>query len=434
MQRRRTRSIVSERRDIFDASNNSQSHPDDVQQQSVNKSQKGKGKEPERDHTPPLRAQNEQFSSSALPRTSVPKDAVKPQHMAEFHTSRNTTLNTPPVQSDPKHAITPTASEAPAVYFGRNDIEPEHMASTSSKRPSTVGRPPRTLLESVHAHLARNTASRTSKRHAGAGEGEATPKYAHHDTHDGGNNMPAFHSRFSSPPTNALPTFPSAHFLNVPPCSDATTTVGGENTSAKGNHTRGRVRSLPAGPKSPDEDMSFEIMLARPTDGEDKDRSKDEHISASSPLPITDPEGSAPRPRQQLKANSNPISSPHNSNPIHWDKVAEHTRRDHQGAATYRCTYTNEAAAPSPSARSRSSDMRAVLLQRLREEQRVMKSDECSTLHSASTTPVPVSGATNDRNEETEAEALETRLRTRALLRVRLAAIKTAANQSLIES
>jgi len=424
MPRRRTRSIVSERRDIFDASNNSQSHPDDVQQQSVNKSQKGKGKEPERDHTPPLRAQNEQYSRSAPPRLSVPMDAVKPQQMAEFHTSGNTALNTAPVQSDPERAIIATASQAPAVYFARNDIE--SMASTSRNRPS---RPPRTLLESVHAHLGRNTASRTSKRHAGAGESEATPQYTHHDTCDGGNNVPAFHSRFSSPPTNALPTSPSAHFLNFPPRSDVTTPVGEENTSAKGNHTRGRVRSLPADHKSPDEDISFEIMLARPT-SEDQDRSKDEHNSASSPPPITDPEGSAPRSRQKPKANPNPILSPHNTNPIHWNEVAEHIQRDHQEAATY----TNEAAAPSPPTRTRSSDMRAVLLRRLREEQRAMKSDECSTLHSASTMTVPMSGATNHRDEETEAEALETRLRTRALLRVRLAAIKTAANQSLIES
>ncbi|OJA11636.1 hypothetical protein AZE42_04757 [Rhizopogon vesiculosus] len=423
IQLRRTRSIESDRRDI---SNNG--HPDDIQRQSVNKSERARGKEPERDHTPPLRGENEYQSSSAPPRASgeiVPNGVVTPQQIAELHTSGKPTHSPLPVQFNSKHAIIPTGSKAPApasVYADMNDAQPEPMASASRKRRSRVGgRPPRTLLESVQAHLSRNTSSRITKHHTDAGETEDTPPYPPHPSqqhHDGGNNMPGLLVRFSSPPTSMLP---ASHSHSLPPCLHTTTPLAGESTSTNENQIPGRVRSFPADPiaKSHDEDMLFRNTVTRPTTEEDKDRNKDEHISASSPPSIT-PE--VPAPREEPSPNPNHISLPHNSNPNRVEEAAEHFLRGNQEVATY----TNKVAAPSTHSRS-SLDMRAVLLHRLEEEQRV-----ASSSRSASTA---VSAVVQPSANPRDAEALEMRLRTRALLRVRLAAIKTAAaNPRLIES
>ncbi|OAX34565.1 hypothetical protein K503DRAFT_747224 [Rhizopogon vinicolor AM-OR11-026] len=425
IQRRRTRSVVSDRRDI---SNNG--HLDDIQRQSVNKSERARGKEPERDHTPPLRGENVYQSSSAPPCASgkiVLNGAVTPQQIAEFHTSGKTTHSHPPVQSNSRHTIVPTGPKAPIpapVYADMNGAQPEPMASVSRKRPTRVGgRPPRTLLESVQAHLSRNTSARTTKHHTDAVETEDTPPYPPHPSrrhHDGGNNMHGLLVRFSSPPASMLPASHS-HSHSLPPSLHTTTPLAGESTSANENQIPGRVRSFPADPiaKSHDEEMLIRNTVARPTTEEDKGRNKDERISASSPPSIT-PE--VPAPRQEPNPNSNPISLPHNSNPNRVEEVAEHFLRGNQDVTTY----TNKVAAPS--ARSRSSlDMRAVLLHRLEEEQRV-----ASSSRSAST---GVSAVVQPSANARDAEALETRLRTRALLRIRLAAIKTAAaNPRLIES
>jgi len=95
-------------------------------------------------------------------------------------------------------------------------------------------------------------------------------------------------------------------------------------------------------------------------------------------------------------------------------EMADHTRRAHQEAAEA-ATYgiKNKAAAGS------SSDMRTVLLQRLEDEQRVARRDALTLDCSASPTQDTVAILPDGK----EAEA---RLRTRALLRVRLAAIKKA--------
>lgn len=426
IQRRRTRSVVSERQDIFDTSNNRQSQFYRVQQQSVNKSMRARGKERERDHTPPLRGGNENHSSSALPRASgeiVPNGVVEPQQITELHAFGNTTLSTPPVESCPKPAVVPTVSKAPApapVYTDRDHADPKPTASASRKRPSTLGRPPRTLLESVQAHLSRNTAPRQARHHTDAGETEASsPHHLHlsqrdRDARDA--DKTALLSRLSSLPVSALHA--------SPPCSDAMTPVWGENPLAKESQSR---QSLPpdAIVKSLDEEMAFENTAARPNP-KHKNTSmyKDERTSASSPPP-TDPEVPAPQARQKPKPNSNPISSSHNSNSNCVEIAAEyhHTRRGNREAATY----MNKEAAPSARSRS-SSDMRTVLLQRLEEEQRVARRD-APTLHSASSTQADV-----PLSRDEEAEALETRLRTRAVLRVRLAAIKGAANRSVIKS
>jgi len=142
-----------------------------------------------------------------------------------------------------------------------------------------------------------------------------------------------------------------------------------------------------------------------------EDGDNDQRIIASSPPPFVDP--GQPSPCQRPNANSNLISSPHNSNHDCME-MADHTRRAHQEAAEA-ATYgiKNKAAAGS------SSDMRTVLLQRLEDEQRVARRD-ASTLD-CSASPTQDTVATLPDGKEAEA-----RLRTRALLRVRLAAIKKA--------
>jgi hypothetical protein len=378
-------------------------------------------------------------SNSAPPRTSgQPNGVLTPQQIAEIHISRDVTppLSTPPVHSCPKHTVVPPASEVTArAQVSKDVVEPEPTASPSRKRSRMHVRPPRTLLESVQAHLSRNPSSRPNKDAGETPQHLIHPSRRHKDACDGDSNMPALLSRLASPPTDALPASPSSH--PPLPSSRTSTPPVGESISVKEDRTR---RSLLADPiaKNTDEEMIVEQIMAwpyAPTDGKDKDesRSKDgQYIRTTSPPLITDPDEPAPCQKQKQKANPNsnpnPISPPHNSNPDHHVNVAEHIRRGNQEAVTY----TNKMAAPSTPSRS-SSDMRTLLLQRLEEEQRVAQR-ELSTpqTYSAPRMSVVITPSTSRRHEE--AEALETRLRSRALLRVRLAAIKTATDQSMIES
>ncbi|KAG1719560.1 uncharacterized protein EDB91DRAFT_1257568 [Suillus paluster] len=420
---------------------------DDAQEQLMNKSAKVKGKEPERNHTP-LRGGSEHYSSSTPPRTSVefvPNAVVEPQQIAESYTSGNKKLSTPPVESGPKHTLVAPASKAPVhvpVDIKMIDVNPEPAASTSRKRPSTLGRPPRnrTLLASVQAHLSQPTTSR-SKHHANtnARKNEATPQYLPHpsrparDTRDGGGgDTPALLSRLPSPPSNAPPASLSSH-SSLGRRSDASTPLGGENTPAVGNQGLERVRSLSADPitKGTDEENLFaggKVVVrpcSTPNEGTNKNRTKEEqqHTITNATSPSSIIAGVYHASLSRRAPNPNPISSPHNSNHVDflWD-VAEHSRRGNQEVAT--CTYANKITAPSVHT---STDMRVVLLQRLEEEQQLAQRD-ASTSTSHSTSPP----TTSPLGEETS--ALETRLRTRALLRVRLAAIKNASNTTLVET
>ncbi|KAG0696482.1 hypothetical protein DFH29DRAFT_196622 [Suillus ampliporus] len=421
--RRGTRSPASERRDIPDTSNDQQSYLNDTQERLVHKSEKAKGKEPERNHTP-LRGHHSSSTPPCISGEFAPNAVVESHQTAESHTSGNEKLRTPPpVESSSKDSLVAPASGAPAHVPLGVDIDPE---PTSRKRPSTLGRPPRnrTLLASVQAHLSQRTTSRPTKHltDTTARKTEAA-QYLHHpsqpprDARDGGG---ALLSQLSSSLANAPP--PSLSSLGQR--SDTSTPLGGENPSAVGNQIRKKVRSLPADPitKSTDEENAFaggksmSCPCSTSKEGTDKNINKEDHPNATSPSPRVLGVHHTPRA-------PNPIPSPHNSNHDHGDflrDVAEHTRRGNEEDATYAHGITT------PSVRA-STDMRAVLLERLEEEQRLASISTSS--HSAlSSTVVPPSG------EEASALVLETRLRTRALLRVRLAAIKNTANTALVES
>ncbi|KAG1897911.1 uncharacterized protein F5891DRAFT_1046719 [Suillus fuscotomentosus] len=100
-----------------------------------------------------------------------------------------------------------------------------------------------------------------------------------------------------------------------------------------------------------------------------RNESKAEQRTNTSPCLVINP-GSVdahPAPSLGLPPNLNPISSPHNS--THVDilfDVAEYIRRGNREVATYESR--NRIIAPSACT---STDMRAVLLQRLEEEQRL---------------------------------------------------------------
>ncbi|KAG2129620.1 hypothetical protein DEU56DRAFT_817082 [Suillus clintonianus] len=463
--RRRTRSAVSECRDIPDTSNDQQSHLDDTQEQPTNKnkSAKAKGKEPEVYDTrydTPLQGESEHRSSSTPPRILgefVPNAVVEPKKTAESHTPGNRKFNTPSVESGLKPSLDASTPAHVPVDVDRTDVYAEPVASTSRKRPNTLGRPPRnrTLLASVQAHLSQPTSSRNKRpTDTTAQKHDVTPQQLphpsrHRDARDSsGDGMPVLLSQLSSP-ANAPPTSLSSH-SSLGKRSDASMPLAEENTSAVGNQReRERVRSLPADPiaKGTDEENKFAggktvvRSCGTPDGGTDKYRNKSkeeeeeeggkERHTNTSPCPIIVGPGAQPAlsSGRPPNPNSNPISLPHNSN--HVVDAAEHTRRDKQEVATYE--YRNRITAPS--ART-STDMRAVLLQRLEEGQRLAQrgiTTSASTSHSA-LPAVDVHSPLIGPPGGEEASALETRLRTRALLRVRLAAIKSSANTTLIES
>jgi hypothetical protein len=214
--------------------------------------------------------------------------------------------------------------------------------------------------------------------------------------------------------------------------------LGEERTSVAG-HQRERIRSLFSDSiaKCTDDGnmLAGEEIIACPcgTPGgctnKHRTKGKEEQCTNTSPCLVTNPGtvDAHPASSSGLPQNLNPISVPHNSN--HVDillDVAEHIRRSNREVATYE--FRNGTAAPSTRT---STDMRAVLLQRLEREQRLAQRDVATPIsHSASLTVDPP--LTRPSGGE-EASALETRLRTRALLRVRLAAIKSSSNATAIE-
>ncbi|KAG1726834.1 hypothetical protein EDB19DRAFT_207036 [Suillus lakei] len=442
--RRRTRSAVSECRDIPDTSNDQQSHPDDTQEQPTNNyiRAKGKGKESEV-HGTPLRGESEHPSSSTPPHVSefVPNAVADSEETAESRTLGNRKFNTPSVESGLRSSLVASAPAHVPAAADRIDVDPEPVVSMSRKRPSALGRPPRnrTLLASVQAHLSQPTSSR-NKYHTDTiiRTNDVTPQYLphpsrHRDAHDSsGDGIPVLLSRLSSLPAN------------TPPSLSSHPSLGKESTSAVG-HRRERIQNLLADSiaKGTDEEnlLAGGKTIARPCDtpggGADKyrNKSKEDQHTNTSPSSAIDPGTVSPHPAPlsglppNQNNNPNPISSPHNSNHIEiLLDVAEHTRRGNQEVATYE--YRNRITAPS--ART-STDMRAVLLQRLEEEQRLAQRDVATsppTSHSALPTVDPPLTSPPGGDE---ASALETRLRTQALLRVRLAAIKSSDNTTLIE-
>lgn len=441
--RRRPRNAVSECRDIPYISNDQQSYLDDTQDQLTNNSTKVKGKEPQGRDTS-LRCESEHPPSSTPPRISgefVPNAVVGSKETAQSYTPGNRKFILPSVESSLRPSLVAPAPAHFPVDADRMDIDPEPVAPTPRKRSSTLGRPPRnrTLLESVQAHLSQPTSSR-NKHHADttAQKNNVVPQYLSHPSqdrdacNDSGDGMPVLLSQLSSLPTNVPPTPLSSPSLGWR--SDASMPLGKECASAVG-HQHERIRCLLADSiaKGTDE----KNMLAggkiiacpggAPGGGTDKYRNKikEEQHTNTLPSPVINPRTIGPHPAPT--PTPNPISAPHNPN--HVDillDVAEHIRRGNREVATheYRNGDTEQSARTS-------TDMRAVLLQRLEEEQRLAQRDVTTpTSHSASLIVDPP--LTSPSGGE-EASALETRLRTRALLRVRLAAIKSSSNTTLIE-
>jgi hypothetical protein len=438
--RRRTRSTVSEP----DTSNDHQGHPDDAQDQLTNNSTKAKGKEPEvRDI--PLRGESEHPSSSTPPGIIgefVPNTVVESKETAESYIPGDQKFNTPSVETGFRPSLV-----APASAHVLMDVDLEPVAS-SHKRPSLLGRLPRnrTLLESVQAHLSQPTPSRnkhhrdTTARTTDIAPQSLPHSSRHRDTRNdsgSGDGTPVLLSQLSSLPVTApLATLSSQSSLGWR--SDVLMPLGKERTSAIG-HQHERIRSLLADSiaKGTDEEnmlvggKNIACPCGTPGGGADKHNSKsnEERQTNTLPCPVINPGsiGAHPAPSSGLPPNPNPISMPHNSN--HVDillDVAEHTRRGNREIATYE--YRNIITAPSAHT---STDMRAVLLQRLDEEQRLaQRGVTTSTSHSAPRTVDP--SLTHPLGDE-EASALETRLRTRALLRVRLAAIKSSSDPTLIQ-
>jgi hypothetical protein len=241
----------------------------------------------------------------------------------------------------------------------------------------------------------------------------------------------------SSLPATAPPaTLSSQSSLGWRP--DVLMPLGEGRVSAVG-HQRERIRSLLADSiaKGTDEEnmlvggKTIACPCGTPGGGANKhnNTSNEERHTNTSPCPVINPGtvGAHPAPSSGLPPNPNPISAPHNSN--HVDillDVAEHIRRGNREVATYE--YRNSITAPSAHT---STDMRALLLQRLDEEQRLaQRGVATSTSHfMLPTVDPPLTHALGDE----EASVLETRLRTRALLRVRLAAIKSSSNTTLIQ-
>ncbi|KAG1828256.1 hypothetical protein EV424DRAFT_1526824 [Suillus variegatus] len=445
---RRTHS-VSERRDIPDTSNDRQSHLDNTQEQ-LTTSTKAKGKEPEGRNTP-LRAKSEHTSCSTLPRITgefVPNAVIDSKETAESYTPGNRKFNTP-VEFDLRPSpVLPAPARVPVDAVDKMDIDLEPVAPTSHKRPSTPGRPPRnrTLLASVQAHLSQPTPSR-NKHLAGvtARKNDVAPEFlphpsGHRDARDksgSGDGTPVLLSQLSNPPANAPPASLSSH-PSLERRSDVLMPLREERTSAAG-YQRERIRSLFSDSiaKCTDERnmLAGEEIIAcpcgTPGGGTDKygSKGKEEQCTNTSPCLVINPGtvDAHPAPSSGLPQNLNPISAPHNSN--HVDillDVAEHIRRSNREVATNE--FRNRTTASSTRT---STDMRAVLLQRLEREQRLAQRDVATPIsHSVSLTVDPP--LTRPSGGE-EASALETRLRTRALLRVRLAAIKSSSNATTIE-
>ncbi|KAG1787346.1 uncharacterized protein HD556DRAFT_1409654 [Suillus plorans] len=328
------------------------------------------------------------------------------------------------------------------------DIDLEPVAPTSRKRPSTPGRPPRnrTLLASVQAHLSQPTPSR-NKHLAGvtARKNDVAPEFlphpsGHQDARDesgSGDGTPVLLSELSNLPANAPPASLSSH-PSLERRSDVSMPLGEERTSVAG-HQRERIRSLFSDSiaKCTDEEntLAGEETIACPcgTPGgctdKYRNKGKEEQRTKTSPCLVINPRSvdAHPAPSSGLPQNLNPISVPHNSNRVDiLLDVAEHIRRSNREVATYE--YRNRTTAPS--ART-STDMRAVLLQRLEGEQQLAQRDVATPISNSASLTVDPPLRRPPGGEE--ASALETRLRTRALLRVRLAAIKSSSNGTVIE-
>ncbi|KAG1787334.1 uncharacterized protein HD556DRAFT_1530530 [Suillus plorans] len=245
----------------------------------------------------------------------------------------------------------------------RMDVNPEPVAPTLRKPPSTPGRPPQNRA-SVQAHLSQPTPS-SNKHHAGATarKNDVAPEFlphpsGHQDARDdsgSGDGTPVLLSQLSNLPANAPPASLSFH-PSLKRRSDVLMPLGEERTSDIG-HQRERIWSLLADSIATCTDegnmLAGEETIACPCGtlggGTDKYRneSKAEQPTNTSPCLVINP-GSVdahPAPSSGLPLNLNPISSPHNSN-----------------------EYRNRITAPSTCT---STDMRAVLLQRLEEEQRL---------------------------------------------------------------
>ncbi|KAG2071248.1 hypothetical protein BDR04DRAFT_517777 [Suillus decipiens] len=444
--RRRTRSAVSEYQYIPDASNDQQDHLDDTQDKLTNNS-KAKGEEPE-DHDAPLRSESEHPSSSMPPRISgefVPSVVVESTETAESYTPGNRKSNTPSAESGLRQSLVAPAPANVLVGVDRMNVDPDPVVPTSHKRPSTHSRPPRnrTLLASVQAHLSQPKSSK-NKHHADttARKKDVDPQYLphpprHRDAHGGsgsGDGTPVLLSQLSNLPANAPPASLSSSLGRR---SDALVPLGKECTSAVGHHERIRRLLADSIAKSTDEENMLAggkaIACPRGTPGGGTDRyrnkSKEQHTDTSL-CPVINPVTvcAHPAPPSGIPPNSNSISLPHYSN--HVDillDAAEHIPRgNHREVATHE--YRNRVTVPSIRT---STDTRAVLLQRLEEEQRLARRDVMiPTSHTAS--PAVDPPLTSPSGDE-EASALETRLRTRTLLRVRLAAIKSNSNTILNE-
>lgn len=377
----------------------------------------------------------------------VPNAVVESKETAESFIPGDQKFNMPSVQTDFRPSLVAPASAHVPVNIDRMDVDPEPVAS-SHKRPSPLGRLPRnrTLLESVQAHLSQPTPSRNKHhRDTTAQKADLAPQCLphssrHRDTRDdsgSGDGTPVLLSQLSSLPATApLATLSSQSSLGWR--SDVLMPLGEERTSAVG-HQHERIRSLLADSiaKGTDEEnklvggKTIACPCGTPGGGAEKHNSKihEERHTNTLPCPVINPGsiGAHPAPSSGLPPNSNPISAPHNSN--HVDillDVAEHTRRGNREVATYE--YRNRITAPSAHT---STDMRTVLLQRLDEEQRLaQRGVATSTSHSA---PRAVDPPLTHPLGDEEASALETRLRTRALLRVRLAAIKSSSDSTLIQ-
>jgi hypothetical protein len=420
---------------------------DETQDQLTNNSTKVKGKEPEGRDTF-LRGESEHPSSSTPPHISgefVPNAVVESKETAESYTSGNWEFNTLSVESSLRPSLVAPAPAHVPVDTDNMDVDPEPVAPTSRKRPSTLGRPPRkrTLLASIQAYLSQPTSSR-NKHQADtiARKNDVAPQYLSHPSRDrdarddngSGDGTPIPLSHLSSLPTNASPAPLSPLGLR----SDALMPLGKECTSAVG-HQHERNRSLLADfiAKGTDEEnisaggKTIACPCGTPGGGTDKyrNKSKEEQHTNTLPSPIASPRtvGAHPASSSGLPPNPNPISTPHYSNRVDIIlDVAEHIRRGNRELATHE--YRNRDAAPS--ART-STDMRAVLLQRLEGEQQLAQRYVTTpSSHSASLTVDP---ALTSSSGDEEASALEMRLRTRALLRVRLAAIKSSSNTTLIQ-
>ncbi|KAG2130425.1 uncharacterized protein EDB93DRAFT_1213698 [Suillus bovinus] len=434
---RRTLSAVSKCRDIPDTLNDQQDHLDDTREQLINNSTKAKGKEPE-GHDTPLFGECKHPSSDTPPSISgefMPNAVVESKETAESYTPGNRKFNTSSVESGVRPSlVAPGLAHVPVDAADRMDVNSGPVAPTSHKRPGTLSRPPRnrTLLASVQAHLSQPTSSR-NRHHAGitVRKNDVAPQHLPHpsqyrdarDDNSSGNSTPVLLSQLSSLPANA------------PPASHSS--LGEERTSAVG-HQRERTRSLLADSiaKCTDEknmlagEETVVCPCGTPGGVTDKYRNKstEEQQTDTSLCPVIS-SGTVsvhPAPSSGLPPDPNYISVPHNSN--HVDillDVAENIHRGNREVAIYE--YRSRIGA-SPARTS--TDMRAVLLQRLGQEQRLAQRDVTTPiLHPASLTVDPL--LTRPPSSE-EASALETRLRTRALLRVRLAAIKSSSNSTPI--